>query len=787
MNTLYNTSYIGAIGYNSIYNDILNLSNSIIFYDNYNSNILNNNILNQSSYSSNYTNISSNKLQIDIKNLTNATWDINSNNPSSLIYKNSLNNTIIRSVVANKEIQFNNITSNCYTKIDSNGKLNVYHNCNIYPLFYDIGWWDVEGRLSETLQNDLTAKYDILNLQAVEGALLGQINDLYTTVGLLYTAIGGVATGSLVNELANILNSNSIFSSNAFVASNVNVLDVFGTTCNFGTVYFNSNVFFNSNTTFNGITTFNNIVNANFIKENGLYLSNIYVSSNALFNQLNYMNYTDIREYPPKLYDSVSSESTITFLGQSVIYQNITINNYTNGYGIGNYNIYSSTKYSGGYSKNLLFDYDINIYSAGGHFALNQYNNATGIYLGTKYIKNDYLGDFIILQLPNPIILQQFKFIARTTIEAKAPGEWKCYGSIDGLTFIEIPSASNPTRLSISSYISNANIYTQNVSTTNQYNYIGWCVNKLAGNDNILNFVELQIFGKEIYYTYIYASQFILNSNILYSSNYASNLNVNITNYVNTNIIYSSNYASNLNVNLTNYVNTNIIYSSNYVSNLNVNLTNYVNSNIIYSSNYVSNLNVNLTNYVNTNIIYNSNYASNLNVNLTNYVNSNILYSSNYTTITSNCFNNYLTKSYTPHKFGFYFITPLSNPITLNKTYYKYDIDIKQYTTSLPIGAGGSLMRKFRISTFLASGYVDFYQYSNEYSITMSWMLNAGTNGAHAGLNLCAFGFPYENLLLDKLDPSGQFLIRSTSIDYLSYLSDVANTKIYCIIEDLLN
>ena len=85
--------------------------------------------------------------------------------------------------------------------------------------------------------------------------------------------------------------------------------------------------------------TLTGILNAPQYKEDGNFLSNIYVSSNSLYNQLYTLNYTVIRQYPPKLYDSVNTESTITFLGQSVIYQTITINNYTNGYGIGSYNI----------------------------------------------------------------------------------------------------------------------------------------------------------------------------------------------------------------------------------------------------------------------------------------------------------------------------------------------------------------------------------------------------------------------------------------------------------------
>ena len=122
----------------------------------------------------------------------------------------------------------------------------------------------------------------------------------------------------------------------------------------------------------------------------------------------------------------------------------------------------------------------------------------------------------------------------------------------------------------------------------------------------------------------------------------------------------------------------------------------------------------------------------------------------------------------------------------LDKTYYRYDIDLDKYTTTLNIGAGNSSMRKFRISTWLVSGYVDLYQYSMEYSITMCNELYNGTGDARAGLKISAFGGPFISYNLDKVAPSGQFLIKNT-FKYLTYCSLVPNTKINCIIEDIFN
>ena len=156
MNGNYSMDFIGHLCEYQIQDLITNTSNDIDNYIIATSNNLNlanintsnwiTNIIIQNSNQTNYTDITSNKLQKDIQNLLNATWNFNSNNILPIAYKNNLNNTIVRSTTLNKEIQFLDINANCYTKIDSNNKLNVFHSCNLYPFGYDIGWWDVEGR-----------------------------------------------------------------------------------------------------------------------------------------------------------------------------------------------------------------------------------------------------------------------------------------------------------------------------------------------------------------------------------------------------------------------------------------------------------------------------------------------------------------------------------------------------------------------------------------------------------------------------------------------------------------
>ena len=117
----------------------------------------------------------------------------------------------------------------------------------------------------------------------------------------------------------------------------------------------------------------------------------------------------------------------------------------------------------GTFPKNLLFDFNVDVNGAGVHFDVNQYNSIDGVYNKLNYIVADYTGDWVILMLPNPIILTKYSFIARSGMEHRAPGEWKCYGSNDGSTFIEITEASNLTRLTTTYYTTNNKIYTKNI------------------------------------------------------------------------------------------------------------------------------------------------------------------------------------------------------------------------------------------------------------------------------------------------------------------------------------
>ena len=60
-------------------------------------------------------------------------------------------------------------------------------------------------------------------------------------------------------------------------------------------------------------------------------------------------------------------------------------------------------------------------------------NNGYYINTRTSYIQSDYLGDWIIIKLPNPIILTKFRFYRNNF--NRAPALWRFYGSIDGINW----------------------------------------------------------------------------------------------------------------------------------------------------------------------------------------------------------------------------------------------------------------------------------------------------------------------------------------------------------------
>ncbi|NDA91076.1 MAG: hypothetical protein EBY20_09320, partial [Alphaproteobacteria bacterium] len=348
--------------------------------------------------------------------------------------------------------------------------------------------------------------------------------------------VGGDTTLGGNVLITGLINQNNSSQSNIFLGKvGIGGTDFTSNLAVTGKSYLNGNVGIGTTDTTTYKLNVGGSINSTSLNIAGNSTDTIYTTNtnlNTLITQINNtlnLTYTNTRQYPPKPYDSFSIETAVIFLNIPVYYQTITINSYINGYGIGIYEIYSSSSYSGGYdhlSKKLLFNYSSNDDLSSAHWVNSQYDSLTGIYINShnKFIKSDYKGEWIIIKLPKPIFLTKIIFYINQTLISKSPGAWKCYGSNDGINFIEIPLASNNTTvLSLSNYISLngfASYYQQIINNFNiSYSYFGFTFNKLIGtsiNDNVINLIEIGIFGKEIANTNpIYISSNLLLNTIL--------------------------------------------------------------------------------------------------------------------------------------------------------------------------------------------------------------------------------------------------------------------------------
>jgi hypothetical protein len=109
----------------------------------------------------------------------------------------------------------------------------------------------------------------------------------------------------------------------------------------------------------------------------------------------------------------------------------------------------------------------------------NYFEGISGPPSGTKR-KSGYNGDWI------KIILSSFISHKSPSLQARAPGEWKFYGSNDSIIFTETTSANQLARLTTTVF--SLSFYTKTLSPiiTVFYQYIRWTFHKLCGNDAIL-------------------------------------------------------------------------------------------------------------------------------------------------------------------------------------------------------------------------------------------------------------------------------------------------------------
>jgi hypothetical protein len=237
---------------------------------------------------------------------------------------------------------------------------------------------------------------------------------------------------------------------------------------------------------------------------------NTTFANNDKFNLLLYN--TNEKQFPSKAAETVTpGDDTLTTSNEIF---NVTPSTYYKQTLIANglqYILYSSSIFGfpgSSQPKSLLFNYDLSdsTFNYGAHWGSNNYVVNSGATLVTFNIgtNSSYYGDWIIVKFPYPIVLTKFRFYNRSSpYISRAPGLWRCYGSVDGVNWTEITDASNTTTsLTSASYTNSPAFYEKILPSLFDipYLYIGWIVNKLAGADSqsvMLNFIELQIFGKD--------------------------------------------------------------------------------------------------------------------------------------------------------------------------------------------------------------------------------------------------------------------------------------------------
>lgn len=142
-------------------------------------------------------------------------------------------------------------------------------------------------------------------------------------------------------------------------------------------------------------------------------------------------------------------------------------------------------------------------------------------------------------------------------------------------------------------------------------------------------------------------------------------------------------------------------------------------------------------------------------------------------------------------KYMFQFTCSTSILMPNNITYYKYDIDLRNYTQLKYIPNPNTPYRIFKIKLWMASGYFQYLYQNNKYSVLsyevyMSNQSQAGGGGmGDTGINIRAFGFP-ENNDLKSITASQIILVRTPNFNYLSCLSLFNTALVNAVIEDVL-
>jgi len=333
------------------------------------------------------------------------------------------------------------------------------------------------------------------------------IIETYTNLSNLNINFGFINSNIQTQQYINSLNTNELKInnnniSNIYVASNVL------SNLNINQGFINSNITTEQlipslktsllNLNSGNITNVNNITSLGKIKENNIFLESTYATINYVNTNLFNNSYSQERLYPPKTFNSYTLATTSTeILGRNCFKETITLTSDNITYGSGIYNIYSSSSYGDfNFSVFNIFNFTTN---SAGFFGSGNYNYNTGFFNRTDmFLKNNYFGDWVVIKLLSPLILNRFKLYY--TNPYSAPALWRLYGSSDGLLFTEIPEGGNfIDALNTNNY--SGGFYEKIFDNTKEYLYIGIVINKIIGGNisaSYLNFGQFQLYGVNV-------------------------------------------------------------------------------------------------------------------------------------------------------------------------------------------------------------------------------------------------------------------------------------------------
>jgi hypothetical protein len=243
-----------------------------------------------------------------------------------------------------------------------------------------------------------------------------------------------------------------------------------------------------------------------------------------------------------------------------------------------------------------------------------------------------------------------------------------------------------------------------------------------------------------------------------------TNINQNVAEYYynNSNIGFIINSSGNVGIGI-----SNPLYKLDVNGNINSSAIFINNNNILTTITNTSNSLINQDTY-NSNNLFKSSYD--INSNSSNNLIQHISYNSN------NIYN-IINNSYCK-KTSFYFNT--TNSFIYNgMTYYTYNIILNNFVRFIQLDNDNISFAKFRIHTSLLDCYFNSAEIKeSEYLIMIS---NRNYNDNTGGLNVRAIGTP-QDTYLQKIQPWK--VVKSSSINYITYISPVQNASILCTIID---